>query len=330
MSTQWRQKTKAKRSVHLPHISLRRCAGNGPRMSTTSPPYLSCNFRLFNSFHIKMIVLWSFEYQMVMMEWGYVNAEGDVIFTKGNYTLSPAFMLWSIRRGWWTKPDICVKLLVQRFHLVIQGYHLSLKVGRLISGEFCIFWSNHNWAELSSNKYKPSPPLVTQVRKTIQPRQFVLQGDISQIQRPRILVWQSCFVTFGVLIIRKYLIFCPTIRRHSPQTHSLQKVFWISLFCRSFFLERYRLELKIRWKAFGPELWVLWFCHDFFQAWLQLKTFASLFWGYFHLVSFGFDKSLPVLRTFDIFDLQNGGLWQSDTGWSIDDTHKYHQFISLS
>ena len=36
------------KSAHLPHISLRRWAGIGPRMSTTSPPYLSCSFRLFN------------------------------------------------------------------------------------------------------------------------------------------------------------------------------------------------------------------------------------------------------------------------------------------
>ena len=44
------------KSAHLPHISLRRWAGIGPRMSTTSPPYLSCSFRLFNSIDMKMMV----------------------------------------------------------------------------------------------------------------------------------------------------------------------------------------------------------------------------------------------------------------------------------
>ena len=35
--------------AHLPHMSLRRWAGNVPWRSTTSLPYLSCNFRLYNN-----------------------------------------------------------------------------------------------------------------------------------------------------------------------------------------------------------------------------------------------------------------------------------------
>ena len=140
--------TKVKRSVHLPHISLRRWAGIGPWMSTTSPPYLSCNFRLFNSFHNNMMVVWSCEFQMIMMVWR-SDAEKEFLFLKTAvihfiYCIRPFVRLWYIY-GKWRIPDICVKLLVQRFHLGIQGHHLFLKVSCLISGGItrsCFFYGS--------------------------------------------------------------------------------------------------------------------------------------------------------------------------------------------
>ena len=95
--------------AHLPHMSLRRWAGNVPWRSTTSLPYLSCNFRLYNNI---CFMQGKIQYLALIQ----INPS----FYPSEMNLNP--------------PDIGVKLSVKRLHLVIHGHHLALKVSCLISG----------------------------------------------------------------------------------------------------------------------------------------------------------------------------------------------------
>ena len=64
---------------------------------------------------------------------------------------------------------------------------------------------SHIWSRSrNSNQnrtFKPSPPLIAQVRKAVQLGNLVLQGDISQIQRPNIMVKDHpTFLTWLMMI----------------------------------------------------------------------------------------------------------------------------------
>ena len=207
-------------------------------MSTTSPPYFSCSFRLFNSIHQDNVIMW-------------ISNDNDRVkiwCKRSNWCVTLQVnplgcgLLW---RCWWRKPDICVELFVQRFHLVIQGHHLSLKVGCLISGEFKITSINQIiWDIKSYSRYKKLKVNQSKLFDLIKIQsQTFLSTDLpsqrSHLFSPvcssvrhiadttalSILVYIAEQLYCSLDCWQKYLIFWPTIRRHSPQTHFLQTSF---------------------------------------------------------------------------------------------------------